>query len=75
MVMTISPDCYDVPIEGALRAAPLQRVPFDPDLAICSAPEKPIHAAKARIPGFDRDARNSIRAKSLSRLNLRDSCF
>jgi hypothetical protein len=47
MAMLISPDCQDVAIEGAPRAAPLPSVPFDFDLAMCSAPEKRIQAAKA----------------------------
>jgi hypothetical protein len=47
MVISISPDFYDVAIEGAPRAAPLLSVPFDFDLATCSAPEKRIQAAKA----------------------------
>ena len=75
MVMSISPDCKDVPIERAPRAAPLLSVPFDFDLAICSASQKLIQAAQAQIPDLGRDASGSIRARSRSRLGPRRSCF
>ncbi len=56
-------------------AAPLLSVPFDFDLAICSASKKPVQAAKAQIPALGRDASGAIRARSRSRLGLRGSCF
>jgi hypothetical protein len=75
MAMLISPDYQDVAIEGAPLAAPLLSDPFNFDLAVCSAPEKPIQAAKAQIPGLGRDASGAIRARSRSRLGLLGRCF